>query len=77
MYFLGSNNNTIAITPSQSLTYGVHVDGYLYSYDDWFNYTHNVGSYDYSSSNNRVYRNNFVGHRHPDPHRKLGLAPNI
>ena len=60
IYIWASNNNTIRGNTISDSPYGVYIDGYLYSEDYWYYGTNYVYSYDYSSTNNTVYQNNFV-----------------
>ena len=65
IFILGANNNTIrGNTVSNSLV-GLYLGDYKYSYDYWSFGSHYVGTFDYPSSNNIVYQNNFLNSSTP------------
>jgi len=60
-----ASNNTIRDNTISNSIAGVYIEGYFYSADYWIYGTHYVYSYDYSSTNNTVYQNNFVNTNTP------------
>jgi hypothetical protein len=77
LYVQDLDGGTVKDNSFSGFRFGVMLYGYSGSYDYWYQGNHQESSYDYSNTNNTVYRNNFVNVGTPIFSPDFGSSPYV